>query len=316
MTSHDAVGAVRRILRNKKTGHTGTLDPRACGVLCICVGRATRAAEYLENSHKSYRCEMKLGITTDTGDIWGAPTGGEPERAASVSREEAEKAMQELTGTRLQYPPMYSAVKINGRPLYEYARNGEAAEVRPREITIYSIKPVSVFDEPGVIMFDTECSKGTYIRTLCEELGGILGCGATMTMLVRTSAGSMKLEDSVTFEEMLDAVGEAENLTRSEIMSKRRDEPLKADMSRFLTPIDDMLPAFGRISLGAEDIKKFVNGGKISGKSSVPEAENTLPADSPFGNMYKIYGPDGSFYGTGTKKNATGILTAEKVFFR
>ncbi|MDD7408894.1 MAG: tRNA pseudouridine(55) synthase TruB [Anaerovoracaceae bacterium] len=316
MTSHDAVGAVRRILRNKKTGHTGTLDPRACGVLCICTGRATRAAEYLENSRKAYRCEMRLGITTDTGDIWGTPTGGDMEAAASVVRGAVEKAMTELTGTRLQYPPMYSAIKVNGRKLYEYARNGETAEIKPREITIHSIRPVSIFDEPGVIMFDVECSKGTYVRTLCEEIGELLGCGGTMTMLIRTAAGNMRLEDSVTFEEMLDAVGEAEGLTRDEIMSQRRDEPLKADMSRFITPIDAMLPDFGRIDLSGTEIKKFINGGKVSGRASVPTEPDRLPEGSAYSGIYKIYGPDGSFYGTGKKNRENGVLTADKVFFR
>lgn len=316
MTSHDAVGAVRRILRNKKTGHTGTLDPRACGVLCICTGRATRAAEYLGSSRKTYRCEMKLGITTDTGDIWGAPTGGSPEAVASVVRGAVEKAMADLTGTRLQYPPMYSAIKVNGRKLYEYARNGEATDVKPREITIYSITPVRIFDEPGVVLFDVDCSKGTYVRTLCEEIGALLGCGGTMTMLVRTSSGSMKLENSVTFEEMLDAVGAVENLTHEQIMSERRDEPLKADMSRFITPIDEMLPSFGKIVLSAENIRKYVNGGKVSGRTSVPDEKSAVPAGSPYRDIYRIYGPDGSFYGTGKKETEDGVLTVDKVFFR
>ncbi len=316
MTSHDAVGALRRIFREKKTGHTGTLDPQACGVLCVCMGRATRAAEYLDNERKSYRCELTLGRTSDTGDAWGEILAENLEKARSVTAEEVREVLSSFAGPQLQYPPMYSAAKVNGKRLYQYAREGETVKAKPREITVYSIRPVHVLEEPGKVMFDVECSRGTYIRTICEEIGAKLGCGALMSMLVRTASGSMRIADSVTFEDILDAVAESEGLSPEEIMSARRDGPLKKDMSCFLTPVDAMLPAFGSIYLSAEESRKFVNGGKISGRAAEVSEANTEPAGSKFSNTYRIYGPDKTFIGTAVRNQANGGLTADKVFFR
>ena len=316
MTSHDAVWALRRIFRVKKTGHTGTLDPQACGVLCICMGRATRAVEYLDNEKKAYRWELTLGQTSDTGDIWGNLLSENFAAAQQITAEEIRNVLSSFNGTMLQYPPMYSAVKVAGKPLYRYARNGEKIDVKPREITVFRLQPVHILEEPGKVMFDIECSRGTYIRTICEEIGEKLGCGALMSMLVRTESGSMNLRDSVTFEEILDAVSESEGLTPEEIMSSRRDGSLKNDMSRFLTPIEEMLPSFGRIELSKEDFRKFVNGGKISGRSAEIAEPNTEPSDSRFRNTYRIYGPDKAFIGTAERNPVNGVLTADKVFFR
>lgn len=316
MTSHDAVGAIRRIFRQKKTGHTGTLDPKACGVLCICLGRATRAAEYLEGGHKFYRCELLLGVTTDTCDVWGSVTGGDPAAADRVKKEEILEALSGFRGEIEQYPPAYSAVKINGRRLYHYARNGESVEVKPRKVAIYSLEPVRVLEEPRTVIFDIECSRGTYIRSICDDVGRKLGCGAAMSMLIRTGSGDMRLEDSHTFEEMLDRVSEAEGLSPEEIIRVRHDEPLKADMSDFITPVDDMLRSFGAVELDETESVKFINGGKISGRRAPVSEKNSEPDSSRFRNTYRIYGPDRKFIGTAARDPKSGLLTADKVFFR
>lgn len=316
MTSHDVVASLRRILRIKKIGHTGTLDPSACGVLCVCVGKATRAAAYLDNDRKSYRCEMMLGRTSDTGDIWGETLSEDPGSAENVRAEDVLKVLELFKGEQLQYPPMYSAVKVNGKRLYHYARQGQQVEVRPRKITVYSLEPVRVLEEERKVLFDIECSRGTYIRTICEDAGRKLGCGALMSMLIRTSSGSMRLADAVTFEEILDHVSACEGLTPEAIMSVRRDGPLKADMSRFLTPIDAMLPDFGSIVLPEEEAAKFINGGKISGRVAVISEDNTEPEGSQFSNTYRIYAPDKTFIGTAVRNPVNGVLTADKVFFR
>ena len=316
MTSHDAVGALRRIFRVRKTGHTGTLDPQACGVLCICMGRATRASEYLENERKAYRCELTLGLTSDTGDIWGEVQSDRRNEAEALTADQVKEALSSVAGTQLQYPPMYSAVKVNGKRLYHYAREGETVEVKPREITVFRIDPVRVLEEPGKVMFDIECSRGTYVRTICEDIGRKLRCGALMSMLIRTASGEMKLQDSVTFEEILHAVSQSEDLTPVELMSVRRDGPFREDMSRFLTPVDTMLSSFGSIRLAAEEVRKYSNGGKISGRDAEITEENTEPQGSRFCNTYRIYDPDKTFIGTAVRNPANGVLTADKVFFR
>ena len=316
MTSHDAVGALRRIFRVRKTGHTGTLDPQACGVLCICMGRATRAAEDLENERKAYRCELTLGLTSDTGDIWGNLTDDHREEAVSVTEEEIRNVLASFQGTQLQYPPAYSAVRVGGKHLYQYARDGEQVEIQPREITVYRIDPVRVLEEPGKVLFDIECSRGTYVRSICEDVGRQLGCGALMSMLVRTASGEMRLQDAVTFEEILSAVSESEGLSPEDIMSARRDGPFREDMSHFLTPVDEMLSSFGTIQLASQEAHKFINGGKISGRVAEVSLWNTEPQNSRFRNIYRIYGPDGTFIGTAVRNPDSGVLTADKVFFR
>ncbi len=316
MTSHDVVGAVRRIFREKKTGHSGTLDPEACGVLPVGIGRATRAIEYLDHDEKSYRCEMKLGLTTDTGDIWGQPTGGQADRAARIRPDEVRSVLADLTGPQMQRPPMYSAVRVNGRRLYEYAREGRSVEAAPRKIQIFEIHPIRVLQEDRTVLFDVRCSRGTYVRTLCEEAGRRLGCGAVMTMLIRTSSGSFTLDNAVTFEELLREVEAAEHLTKEQILKERRDEPLKADMSPFLIPTDQMLPTFGAIHLNEAESRKFMNGGRISAKNAIVAEENREPEQSRFCDRYRIYGPNKTFIGTAARDPRRGTVTVDKVFFR
>lgn len=316
MTSHDAVGAFRRILRMKKIGHTGTLDPMACGVMCICLGRATRAAEYLESDEKSYRCELQLGVRSDTGDLWGTLSPGDLQRAAAVTAEEARAALDGMKGPRLQYPPMYSAVRVNGKRLYEYARRGEQAEVRPRNIEIFDIRPVRIFEEPGKIVFDVDCSKGTYIRSLCTDLGEQLGCGGVMSFLLRTASGRFRIEDAVTFEEILTAVAVSEGVTASDLMEQRREQPLTADLSSFILPVDRMLSRFGSIEMHEGAARRFVNGGELSLSRVRVTEENTQAEGTRFSDRYRVYGPEKRFLGTAHVDPDRDLVAADKVFYR
>ena len=316
MTSHDAVGAFRRILRMKKIGHTGTLDPMACGVLCICAGKATRAAEYLESDEKSYRCELRLGMTTDTGDIWGDVTGGSPEAAASVTEEKVLQALESMRGEQLQYPPMYSAVRVNGKKLYEYARKGETVERKPRRILIRDIRPVRVLEEPGVVVFDVDCSKGTYVRTICTDLGEKLGCGAAMSFLLRTASGHLSIRDAVTFEEILREVESVEGLSAEEILGVHGKEPLKADLSRFITPVDRMLSSFGSILLPEAGARRFINGNAVRLDRTEEAEPCRLPEKARFAGMYRVYGPEKQFLGTARIDRQRSLVIADKVFYR
>ncbi len=194
-TSHDMVYEVRRLTGIKKVGHTGTLDPLATGVLPICVGKATKAADMLTASEKKYRAEMLLGTVTDTGDITGTVTAT---CEVNVTEEQIRASIVGFVGEIEQIPPMYSAIKQNGVKLYELARRGIETERKPRKVTIHSIDIISI-DDARVTM-DVHCSKGTYIRTLCEDIGGALGTGACMSALRRTMSGGFTIEQAHTVE--------------------------------------------------------------------------------------------------------------------
>ena len=197
-TSMDVCAKVRGIFHEKRVGHGGTLDPMATGVLPVFVGQATRAVEFAENSRKEYVAGLRLGLSTDTQDTTGQTLETRP---VTVTRSDVEAALGHFRGTIQQIPPMYSAVKINGQKLYELARRGREVERKPREITIYELE---LLDEtgPGEYRLRCLCSKGTYIRTLCHDLGEILGCGGAMSSLRRTMAGGFRLEDAVTLEDV------------------------------------------------------------------------------------------------------------------
>ncbi|MEL1133999.1 tRNA pseudouridine(55) synthase TruB [Desulfitobacterium sp. THU1] len=198
MTSSDVVVRLRRILSTRRIGHTGTLDPDVMGVLPICVGKATRLAEYLTNQGKSYRCEITFGITTDTQDASGEILSIKP---AQVSEMDFRSIIPAFSGSIQQIPPMFSAVKHQGKRLYELARQGVEVERKSREICISRIdlKEWTTEEFPKAV-FEVDCSKGTYIRTLCHDIGIALGCGAHMSGLVRLRSGPFQIEDSISLE--------------------------------------------------------------------------------------------------------------------
>ena len=196
-TSHDIVGKVRRVLHTKKVGHCGTLDPEASGVLVVCVNKATKALQFLTSEDKHYIATIKLGISTDTYDMTGTIQNQAPYRY-DVSQAQLDHVLTEFQGKQKQIPPIYSAIKVNGKKLYEYARAGEAVEIQPRDIEIYSIECVSFKEDE--IQIQVHCSKGTYIRSLCVDIACALGYPGCMSALKRTQSGPFKLEDCVSLE--------------------------------------------------------------------------------------------------------------------
>ncbi len=199
MTSHDAVRAIRKITGEKRTGHLGTLDPGAAGVLPIAVGKgATRLIEYIKDRTKRYRAELLLGKTSETGDLYGEIQ--ESENLKQTTEQEIKETLQSLIGLQKQFPPMASAVKVNGKRLYKYFRSGETVEIPPRIVEIFSIRLVK-YKYP-FLTIDIDCSEGTYIRSLAADIGQKLGCGALMSFLVRLRSGIFNIKSSVSIEEL------------------------------------------------------------------------------------------------------------------
>ncbi len=258
-TSHDMVNFLRRLSGIKKIGHTGTLDPDATGVLPMCIGKATKAADMLTDSDKAYRAQLVLGATTDTQDASGnvLTTG-----AVDVTEEDIRKAVSKYIGEISQIPPMFSAVKKDGKKLYELARRGISVERQPRKVTVYGIKIIEIAE--NTVTFDVDCSKGTYIRTLCEDIGNALGCGAYMNTLVRTKSAGFTLAESYTVEEL-------ENLSASGTLEKA------------LLPLDMIFKEYDRIELDERRAKRVKYGVRIAAQ----DAEN--------GKTYRIYDEKGAF---------------------
>ncbi|MGN1001924.1 MAG: tRNA pseudouridine(55) synthase TruB [Oscillospiraceae bacterium] len=211
-TSHDVVAKLRSLLRERRIGHSGTLDPMATGLLVVFLGRATKAVEFAEADEKEYIAGLRLGLSTDTQDITGTVLS---ERPREVSERELTETLETFTGQIEQIPPMYSAIKVNGQKLCDVARRGGSVERKPRRITIFEIENRGKQEEDQILR--VRCSKGTYIRTLCHDVGESLGCGGCMSSLRRTRAGAFSLEQAHTLEEVaaLAAEGRAEELLLS-----------------------------------------------------------------------------------------------------
>lgn len=244
-TSNDVVQKLRGALHEKRIGHAGTLDPMATGLLTVFVGRATRAVEFAESDEKTYIAGLRLGIVTDTQDITGTilQTGS----ASDITPELLEHALQAFRGAIRQIPPMYSAVRVNGQRLYDLARQGKTVERALREIRIDELRILEGKDTDWTLF--VRCSKGTYIRTLCHDLGGLLGCGGCMSYLRRTAAGTFQVSDAVTLEDAvrLAAEGKSEEL---------------------LIPTDRLFMQYGELILGESEEKRLRNGSPVYGSAS------------------------------------------------
>ena len=284
-TSQDVCAKLKHALHVKKAGHTGTLDPMATGVLPVCFGKATRVIEYYGNDHKSYHCCMKLGIETDTLDITGKVlrTGN----SAEVSEKAVREAFKAFDGVIEQTPPKYSALMIDGKRAYDLARAGKDFEIKPRKVTIYDIAATKIDLENGELEFDVTCSKGTYIRTICDDIGRALGCGAAMTALTRTGSGFFKIEDSNTIEEVIKAADDPEKLTKMII------DP------------EITLEKLGKTILNNNRVTAFMNG------NSTWSNGFTVTEPSDYYEMYRVYA-DGDFLGVASIEN--GSLIPKKVF--
>jgi len=236
-TSQDVVSKLRGVLRTKRIGHGGTLDPMATGVLPVFVGRATRGVEFFEHAEKTYVATLRLGITTDTEDISGTVL---TEKPVSVTRAELEEALTHFRGEIQQIPPMYSAVKINGQKLCDLARKGREVERKPRTITIFALALLN-FDGLTATL-RVHCSKGTYIRTLCRDIGEKLGCGGTMAALRRVTAGAYTIEEAVPLAELVES----------------------SDPEKFLRPVDSIFTHFPAVTLTPNQEKRCRNGNQFS----------------------------------------------------
>lgn len=269
-TSHDVVAKLRGILKTRRIGHSGTLDPMATGVLPIFVGRATRACEFATAENKTYCAEMLLGIQTDTQDITGNVLS---ERPVNIDDEKLSSVINSFRGEISQIPPMYSAIKVDGKKLYELARAGIEVERKSRNITIHEIKFSRIGDNK--VSIEAEVSKGTYIRTLCDDIGEALGCGATLTKLTRIKSGAFTLDDANTLEEIQEK-GEA-----------------------LLRPVDSLFSEFPRISVDEKGAFRIKNGADF-------------PFEGEDGK-YRVYGEDNEFLMLGEIEN--NILKTIKSFF-
>jgi len=260
LTSHDVVNRVRTVARQREVGHAGTLDPMATGVLLLCLGRATRLAEYLMDSPKTYRARIRLGIATDTDDAEGAIIA---ERPADIDRAAVEAALERFRGRILQVPPVYSALKREGQPLYKLARRGVTVEREPRPVEIYRLDLTAW--EPPELTLEVVCSPGTYIRALARDLGESLGCGAHLTGLVRLASGDFRLEDAVELEAVT-------------------PERLPA----LLLPPDAALRRYPALYLNDAEARAVANGRDIAGPPPVGEGPSLARAYAPDGQLLAV----------------------------
>ena len=272
-TSQDVVSKLRGVYKTRRIGHGGTLDPLATGVLPVFVGRATRGVEFFEHAEKTYETVLRLGLTTDTEDITGTTL---EEKPVAVTREQLEAVLQQFRGDILQVPPMYSAIKVNGQKLYDLARKGKEVERQARPVTIYKLECLA-FDGAAARLL-VHCSKGTYIRTLCKDIGAALGCGGCMEKLRRVSAGSYTLEQAVSLQALIES-----------------DDP-----GKHLIPVDSMFSSYDQVTLTPKQTLRCRNGNSFS----VALADGT----------YRAYSPEGEFLMLA--KVETGVMHTVKSFFQ
>ena len=242
-TSFDVVAVVRKILGTKKVGHTGTLDPNATGVLPVLLGTATKAQDVIPCHDKKYTARFRFGIATDTLDIWGTVT---EQKASSVTREQLENALQGFRGEITQLPPMYSAVSVDGKRLYQYAREGKTVERRPRTVTVYELE-LGAFDEAAQMgTLDIWCSKGTYIRTLIDDIARSLGTVGVMTDLDRYEACGWREEDAITLDQLRELVSKGEFV-----------------YANYFRDVEDIVSAYPELVVSDKQAHRFINGNPL-----------------------------------------------------
>ena len=271
-TSQDVVSKLRGVLRTRRIGHGGTLDPMATGVLPVFVGRATRGVEFFEHAEKTYEATLRLGLTTDTEDTSGTVL---EERDVSISEADLLGILPQFRGKIQQIPPMYSALKVNGQKLYDLARKGKEVERQPREIEIFKLECLEFSGKEARLL--VHCSKGTYIRTLCKDIGEALGCGGCMAALRRVTAGEYTIQEAVSLETLVAA-----------------ENP-----ESYLRPVDSMFRNYPAVTLTANQEKRCRNG-------------NAFSVTHPDGT-YRAYGQNGEFLMLAQVEN--GIMSTIKSFF-
>ena len=275
-TSFDVAAKLKGLCKTRRIGHSGTLDPMATGLLVMFLGRATRAVPFAEEHDKRYLASLRAGLVTDTQDV----TGNVLEYSArSVTAEELEEVLRAFRGDIEQIPPMYSAIRVNGRRLYDIARRGGEVERKPRPVTIRSLELLGR-DDNGDFLLDVRCSKGTYVRTLCHDIGRSLGCGACLSSLRRTEAGGFSVKDAYSMDELI-AAAEA------------------GTIEELLLGIDVLFPGMRRVVVDAERERKIRCGNPVE----------TAEADG----QALVYGTDGSLLMLGEIRNC--IMSTKKSFF-
>ncbi len=271
-TSQDVTARLRRVFNTRRIGHGGTLDPMATGVLPVFVGRGTRGVEFFEHAEKTYETVLRLGLTTDTEDVTGTVL---TRQEVSVNEEQLEAVLCRFRGQILQVPPMYSALKVGGQKLCDLARKGKEVQRQPRPITIHELTFLGFCEEGAKLR--VRCSKGTYIRTLCKDIGQALGCGGCMAALRRVSAGEYTIEESVPLQTLLET----------------------EDPGRYLRAVDTMFRNYPEVTLTANQEKRCRNGNSFS--ISLPEG------------VYRAYGQSGEFLMLARVED--GVMVTVKSFF-
>ena len=282
-TSFDVVAKVRGIAATRKAGHGGTLDPMATGVLPLFLGSATKARDILPNQTKAYLAQFQLGVVTDTQDMTGKVLEEHPVQAG---RREVEEALNGFRGKFLQVPPMYSAVWVNGQRLYDLAREGREVERAPRPVEVHRLELVRAEEEKHLYTVEVSCSKGTYIRTICHDIGRLLGCGASLTALPRTQSSGWRVEDAIT-------------IPRAQALADR------GELESALLPVESAFLLYPELVLSRKDSGHFVNGVRMTARRFRVGPEN--------GTM-RIKSEDGAFLGLGAVDGPSGELRLIKLF--
>lgn len=285
-TSHDVVARLRGICGQKKIGHTGTLDPDAVGVLPVCLGNGTRLCDMLTDRRKEYIATLRLGMMTDTQDISGKVL---EEREVLVSPPEVRKVIVSFLGDSMQVPPMYSALKVNGKKLYELAREGKEVERAARPITVYGIKILE--EEHPEYVFKVECSKGTYIRTLCHDIGEKLGCGAVMTKLIRSRVGEFEIEKAHPLDEL-------QRLSDQGILSKA------------IVPVEKMFEDYPALVVKESSHKVIQNGNQLKKEDFMENTEEFTD-----GKEIRVYSHQNIFFGIYRYEKRRELFSPVKMFF-
>lgn len=290
-TSHDVVAKLRGIVGQKKIGHTGTLDPDATGVLPVCLGKATKLCDLLTDKDKTYEAVMLLGMTTDTQDVTGRIL--EERSTETLTADKVREVIESFVGDYDQIPPMYSALKVNGKKLYELAREGKVVERKARPVKILDIRIIEM-DLPRVRM-EISCSKGTYIRTLCHDIGEQLGCGGCMESLIRTRVSAFQIKDAKTLEEI--------GALKQEGM-----------LEEILVPIDEMFPLYPKITV-KDDWKAFAKNGNPLDEKMLKDADRQEADRQEADRQVRLYEESGKFIAIYQWKEKEKKYHIVKMFF-
>ena len=281
MTSHDVVAKVRKLLKQKRVGHAGTLDPAACGVLPICVGQGTRVAEYLSESGKAYQAEIIFGIVTDTYDREGITL--RTADTSSLTLTQIEEACLHFLGPQMQRPPRYSAIKLQGQPAYKRARAGEDITLEPRSVAFYQLQVLAW--KPPQLTLAIDCSKGTYIRSLAYDLGEYLGCGAYLAALMRTRSGPFSLSDSITLEQLAEVFAQGK-------------------LQDVLFPSDSVLQQYPELRLDATTVEHVLHGNAFRYSKHIDSSME----------LARVYDPTGQFLAIASWNAEQQTWQPKKVF--